>query len=849
MRHDAPSNDVTTVATAAPDQAAGGHRGRPAVPRWPLPSPARDVAGERMDLPEVWLLLRKNAVVITAIAALVLAVIVSATMGARMKFRARGSLYLGELQNGRAVQTNVPDQLDFMGSRNGDVGTEIEILKSQDLVTRAALAAGLNVTVAPSGWTPPRYLRWRLSGRDLGLLDVGARHIIARDATLTGGSGRGREFTARFGDRGGYELWTAAQRLGAGKLGQPFRGTDSRGVGVELTLVTGPEGPPASGSSYTVTVEPIDHVAEELARTVNVTIPKPTGPGDPVKVVAIDFIHASPRDASQFVDTLMRSYLDRRQSWKTEEASVAETFVIGQVGSVKQALDDAEKKLAEYRKSSNVVALGDESRGMIDQIGKYEQQRVAAQLQVATFSQIQGLLAKRHAPVEQYLVGETDDPVLASLSSGLATAQQELRRVQERFTPDAPAAHEQQAQVDAQLAMVKNYVVGRSTRAKTQLDSLNQMIAQFEQKLKTVPHAELDLAQLTRNADVLSKMYSFLLERQQQAALTKASTISRNRVLDPAVMPYREDSPAGGIRIAGGALLGLLLGGLFVIARRLLATTFQTDRELRRGLGELPIFAAIPREAGAPRGHVRRLAARSEMAPAVNSLATDPRSGFSEAFRHLRTNIYYASQASDEKVLLVASPSPGDGKTLCTLALAAALAADDKQVLVIEADMHKPSHHAPFQQAERSGLSTVLSRQIPWTQAIRRVRTRAGTFDVIGAGPIPPSPAELLSGSQLQILLAEARQTYDFILIDSPPYPLVSDALTLSMHADRVLTVLRPRNTQRRPAEEHLRRLAAVAARYGVVINDADATDSDGGYGYNEGELREIIETHAQTAR
>ena len=815
--------------------------------------PAAGIAGDRMDLPEVWLLLKNNAALIAAIAGLVLTVIVIATMASPMKFKARGSLYLGELQNGRAVQTTVPDQLDFMGSRNGDVGTEIEILRSQDLVKRAILTAGLNVTIAPSGWSAPRYLHWRLVGRDLTLLDAGARRLVATNSVIAGGAGLSRDLEARFLADGSYELWNAGKRVGSARLGQTFRGSDERLGTLEITLLPGPDGPPAAGSTYTLAFDPIDQVAEEFAKVVNVSVPKTTGPGDPIKVVAVDFVHASPRAAARFVDGLMRSYLDRRQSWKTEEASVAETFVIGQVGSVKQALDEAEKKLAEYRKSSNVVALGDESKGMIEQIGKYEQQRVAAQLQVATFSQIQGLLAKRHAPIEQYLVGETDDPVLASLSSGLAAAQQELRRIQERFTPDAPAAHEQQAQVAAQLAMVKNYVLGRFTRAKTQLESLNQMIAQFEDKLKTVPHAELDLAQLTRDTDVLSKTYAFLLERQQQAALTKASTIPRNRVLDPALVPYREDSPAGGMRIIVGTLLGLLLGMLFVIGRRVLAPTFQTDREMRRGLGELPVFAAIPLGGGV--GGVRRHfkgipGIGAKPAPSVNSLASDPRSGFSEAFRHLRTNIYYAMQASEEKVLLIASPSPGDGKTLCTLALAAALAADDKQVLVIEADMHKPSHHGPFSPGERSGLSSVLSRHLHWNQAIRRMRTRAGTFDVIGAGPMPPSPAELLSGSQLRVLLDEARKSYDFILIDSPPYPLVSDALTLSRHADRVISVLRPRNTQRRPAEEHLRRLSSVAARFGVVINDADATDVYGGYGYSEGDrLRDMIANHAPTAR
>jgi tyrosine-protein kinase Etk/Wzc len=837
----AETNATTAITRTLPHDWRRAGRPLPLPFHRATPPPVHDGRADRIDLMEAWLLLRNNWRAIAGIAAGVLAAVVLVTLASRMKFKARGSLYLGELQSATAAPSSVPDQLDFMGGRTGDVGTEIEILKSQDLVKRAVRSAGLNVTIAPKGWSAPRYLGWRLAHRDLNLLDLGSRHLIASNVVSAGGV---KNLSVQFLGADAYEIWSPAQRLGNGKLGTPFKSPE-----LELTLLSGPEGPPAPGSMYSMTVAPLDQVAEDFAKMVNVTIPKATGPTDPVKVVAVDFVDASPGAAAAFVDTLMHEYLDRRQSWKSEEASVAETFVIGQVGSIKAALDEAEKRLAEYRKSSNVVALGDESKGMIEQIGKYEQQRVAAQLQVASFGQIQGLLNKGTAPIEQYLVGETEDPVLANLSNNLATAQQELRRIEDRFTPDAPAAREQRAQVDGQLGMVKNYVLGRFNRAQRQLDSLNQMIGQFEEKLKTVPRAELDLAQLTRNTDVLSKEYSFLLERQQQAALTKASTISRNRILDPAVTPYREDSPAGGLRVVAGGLLGLLFGTLFVILRRLTSATYETDRELRRALAGLQILAAVPREDdGAHRAARRRTAGQVR---AVGSFASDPRSAFSEAFRHLRTNIYYdANRTTEDKVLLITSPSPGDGKTLCALALAAAFASDDKRVLVIEADMHKPSQQGLSPQIGQSGLSSVLSWQSQWRDVIRCIRTRSGSFDAISAGPMPPTPAELLSSPQFAVLLEEARKRYDYILIDSPPYPLVSDALIMAMRVDRVLTILRPRNTRRRFVDEHLRRMSSLTTRYGIIINDGDELASVPGYGQSRTEpLSEMIATQAESTR
>jgi tyrosine-protein kinase Etk/Wzc len=785
--------------------------------------------GERMELAEVWLLLQKHRWLIAASTGLILAAVVGATMISRMQFKARGSLYLGELQSAGAPQPQPTEQLDFLGGGSGDVGTEIEILKSENLIKRAILGSGLNVSIAPAGWSPPRYWRWRLAHRDVRLLDLGSSHLLAAGASVTDGAGAATPFTVRFLSAAEYEVWDRQQRLGAGTLGQPFQGGE-----LKVTLLPGPEGPPAPGATYTMRVSPIGEIAEDAARSLNVYVPKATGPTEAVKIVTVEFVDPSPRAAALFVETLMRAYLDRRQAWKTEDAAVAESFVIGQAHSMKDALDDAERKLADYKKSSSVVALGEEAKGMIEQLGKYEEQRVAARLQVSAFGQIQGLLKKQDAPLEQYLVGETVDPVLAGLSTTLAQAQQELHRIEERFTPDAPAVHEQQAQVDVQLKMIKNYVFGRYERAQKQLDSLNQMIAQFEDKLKTVPRAELDLAQLTRNADVLGKMYSFLLERQQQAAVTKGSTISRNHILDTPLTPYHEDAPAAGIRIAAGGLLGLLFGVVFVVLRRMLSPTFQDEREVRRGLAELPIFAAVP--AATPSGRSGAVGEGGDAADAqigfVSSFANAPSSPFAEAFRYLRTNIYFAAGARDEKIVLITSPSPGDGKTLCTLSLAAAFAADDKQVLVIEGDMHRPSWHTLFQHTPQVGLSQVLAQQVSWKDVVRSVSTGCGAFDTITAGVVPPSPAELLSSPHFQRMLQEARAIYDFVLVDSPPFPLVSDALIMSMHVDRVLTVLRLQNTRRRAAEEHLRRLSAASARYGIVLNDADTPASDEPYGY-----------------
>jgi len=484
--------------------------------------------------------------------------------------------------------------------------------------------------------------------------------------------------------------------------------------------------------------------------------------------------------------------------------------------------------------------LSDEAKGLIDQLGKYEEQRVAARLKVAAFGQVEDLLKQEHAPIEQYLVGETEDPVLAGLSNNLATAQQDLRKLGERFTPDAPEVKEAQIQVDGQIKTIRDYVVGRSIRAQRQLDSLGQMIAQFEKKLRTVPGAEFDLAQLTRNAEVLSKMYSFLLERQQQAAVTKAATMSRNRILDAAVVPYREDSPALGIRLMAGLLLGLLGSAGLVVVRGWSAPTFQSESELARELPQLagerspPVLALVPQSvlAGAGRLSVRALRRLEPAAARSPSPAPTfaPNSAFAEAFRHLRTNLYLAA-GRPARVVLISSPSPGDGKSVCARALAAALAADGKHVVLVDADMRRQRRDGERGGAPEPGLGEALAGRRQWSEVVQ-IASAETPFDMIPAGAPDAGAAELLSGASFVSLVAYLRKSYDFVIVDSPPFPLVVDALVVSSYVDFVLSVLRVGNSARDAAQAHLQRFVAMGVRHAVIVNGVRAPTAYGQYGY-----------------
>lgn len=771
----------------------------------PSGAPDRDASGDDgVDLGQLWSTLRESKRFILTFALLLFCAVVAHTMMSRMTFRSTGRLYLGELESKRGNS----GELDISGGGQGDVGSEIEILKSQSLVTRGILDAGLNVAITPVGWQAPRFWRWLASERDMRELDLAPKQIAAVNTSLVDNSRGPRRYRVEFVDAEWYEVRDAQQRVvGKGRLGEALGLPD-----MHLTLVPGTKGSPAPGARYDVTVNPLDAMTDAVLGALNVTAPKSVG-SESAKVVSLEFTDRSPYFAATFLRKLMRGYLDERQAWKTEDASAAETFVTDQLRGLRDSLDKSEQKLAEYRSNTRGVVLDNEAKVMIEQVGKYEEQRVAARLQVAALSEVKRALKLPNPPTEAFLLGEANDTVLEGLSHALAEARTVYEDAQEQFGASSVQAQKQHAQVDVQLQMIRNYVSSRLARAEENLRELNSIIGQFEQKLRTVPGAELGLAQLGRESEVYSRVYSYLLERQQQAAITKASTVSKNRILDFPQEPYREDTPKLLLRLLS-APLALLLGAVLVLVHRMFASTLQSASEVRRAAYGVPVYASIPR-----RPRIKGRTKTLSDAHSIDVLARAPNSPFAEAFRTLRTNLYHWGPAEQGRVTLFTSPTPGDGKTTCVLSLAGILTADKKRVLVVDADLRKPSHHDLTDQGQGPGLRGILSGQCHWIDVVHPVRLSVGTYDSISAGKM--APAELLSSERMSRFVNDAKQHYDFILLDSPSFPLVSDALVLSDVADCVMSVFRLRNTPRKLAAEHVRGLSSAAEVYGAIINDA----------------------------
>jgi capsular exopolysaccharide synthesis family protein len=220
--------------------------------------------------------------------------------------------------------------------------------------------------------------------------------------------------------------------------------------------------------------------------------------------------------------------------------------------------------------------------------------------------------------------------------------------------------------------------------------------------------------------------------------------------------------------------------------------------------------------------------------PAPLITEVNPKSHISEAYRALRTNIQFSTVDDELKVILLTSAQPGEGKSTTAANLAVTYALEDKKVLIIDADLRKPTQHHIFSKSNRIGLTNLLAGQYKLSDIIKD--THISNLSIITAGPVSPSPAELLASNRMNNLLEELKRMFDVILIDSPPTLAVTDAPIIAAKCDGVLLVINAGKVKRDLVRKAKANLDHVKARIlGVVLNNQVKNSAESYYYYYYG--------------
>ena len=584
-----------------------------------------------------------------------------------------------------------------------------------------------------------------------------------------------------------------------------------------------------SESSLTTEIEVLQSrsLAEQVARRLNETLPatarrpveKQVGDiqrsirvvemGKGSNMLRVSSVHSDPERARDLVNLLVEAYLETNVTAKTREAGKTVDFISEQLSGLKANLDQAEQALQEYKVQTGLTTLGPEGGSLVGKVVGLEQQKAELNLKrhrveyaIDTLQQA----LRRGTPFTPPVIEGA--PQLAESAARLAELEAARKGMLVNFTLEHPAVLEKEAEIRrVQEAMLSAYQSLRQELSMGERDAA-RTIAGYDEQLKDVPETELELAKRTRVHKVSAELYNFLLQKQQEAKIAQASTISSVDVIDPAIIPDTPFKPNRTKNLSLGLAIGLLLGVGLAFLLDYMDQSIRTSKDVRDKLG-LTVLGIIPRIP---------FADEDAKLPSKRLVTTlEPRSPVVEGFRALRTNINFLTARQAHKVILITSSLPNEGKSTISGNLAVILAQNGAKVLLIGCDLRRPSLYSMFDQNFEPGLTNLLIDENP--AAVRKVTNCQ--IDFLPAGSIPPNPAELLDSDRMRTLLATFRENYDYVVLDAPPVLPVTDAQVLAPLADLILVVLEPCRVPEAAAQQMVESLTAVDGKIsGVILND-----------------------------
>jgi succinoglycan biosynthesis transport protein ExoP len=365
---------------------------------------------------------------------------------------------------------------------------------------------------------------------------------------------------------------------------------------------------------------------------------------------------------------------------------------------------------------------------------------------------------------------------------------------------------------------------------KTAEELLNEIYDKENEKARELVTYELQDELLRGEISRTQQLYDSLIKRLQDVGLGKhVGGYDAKVIASPAL--GKKISPKGLIVFPAGVLLGLLLGVGLVYVAEVTDRSFQSAEDVRQRLA-LPVVGYIPFL------KVEELA----KLPRAEGVGLDPRlctclrpkSKEAEAYRGVRTALYFSSQGEAHKVIQITSPNPGDGKSTLAANLAISIAQSGKRVILIDADLRKPRIHKAFGVSMEVGLSTIIGADTLPQEAVQP--SQVPGLSLLPCGPIPPNPAELLTSPRFDEVLGYLRREYDFVIVDTPPLMAVTDPSVVAPRVDGVILTIRITKNGRPAAERAKEILSTLGAKVvGVVVNGTNSEKDQGTYGYSYG--------------
>ncbi|NLA50496.1 MAG: polysaccharide biosynthesis tyrosine autokinase [Bacteroidales bacterium] len=532
---------------------------------------------------------------------------------------------------------------------------------------------------------------------------------------------------------------------------------------------------------------------------------------------------------TDYLNKLMDVYIQSGLELKNQTADRTIAFIDDQLGIISDSLALAEGDMESFRLGNKLIDISQEGTIIQSRLEMIENEKTALFLQKRYYLYLKNYIEIRNESGD--IVAPSVMGVSGQLITNLVNELSQLQKQKNILAMNLDESLEPVKFLDASIVSVKNAI---NENIKSELQNIEGIIADAEERLKKVesglnrlPSTERKLIKIQRKFDINNTVYTFLLEKKAEAGIAKAANVSDNRIIDYA-------GPFSTVMIKPKSkknyTMAFLLGLLVPLAGILILDFFNNKIIDKRDIERRTTVPVI--------GYISHNDLKTELPVAEN-----PGSTLSESFRSLRTYLKYFFKETGCPVISITSTISAEGKTFVSVNLASIIAMSGKKVLLIGLDLRKPRLHKIFDVSNDAGISNLLVGEKKFEEIILKAEIENLWF--APSGPVPPNPAEQIELEGMRNFIEKAKKRYDYIVIDTPPVAIVTDALLISSLSDFFVFVVRQRYTTKNTVEliDELYKNESIK-NLGIVINDIQLAGYYGyglrygyamGYGYNYG--------------
>jgi capsular exopolysaccharide synthesis family protein len=543
-------------------------------------------------------------------------------------------------------------------------------------------------------------------------------------------------------------------------------------------------------------------------------------------VLNISTTGANVRKELAFLNELIAAYQENDLRKKNQVADRTISFVDNQLKLIADSLHSFDGRLLNFQLNNPNVAVSFSSKvgnaqvgnsgNFLDQLTQIDNEKTGLLIREKYFDYLLSYLKEGRnldLVIMPSSIGLPEAGDLAIYLKEMIQTQLEIKPLIEKGLDKNPLVQKGVNVIEEIKVKLNEAVRVVRITDKLKMDILKRKSEEVEKKMRMLPVEQQQYISLQRGHSLLENQYLFLMQKKSEAEIARASTSSDIIVVNPP-MAGGAIAPKTSQNYSIGAFLGLLFPALVLVALELFNNKVQSKDDLDKILN-IPFIGGI--------GH-------SDL---KENLVVNlrPKSSVAESFRSIRSNLNYFTSGEQKKTFLITSSISGEGKTFTSVNLATVFAMSGKRTLIIGADMRKPKIFSDFNLSNHVGLSGYLSNINSFEEVIQA--TSVQNLDLISGGPVPPNPSELLLTPRFEMLMQTAFSIYDYVILDTPPVALVSDAFLLSKYVDHTIFVVRQNYTPKGFLKDLKESLATGKLKNAsVLLNDIYKSGLGYGYGY-----------------